>query len=419
MREASREPTAAELETQLLQYRASLYDPETRLPTLPLVLDEVGRMLDKGTVQVVLIRIEQEQSLEALVGWERYDAMLRGLADDLREVLTTSRGVASVFCQLWVRGDEFLVVTPDRREARRLRDLLEVFKVREADLVGGHLAPLRIGEATIARRSAERLERCVYAGLAAARHDIEKHRQSLDQEHGVELRSILRERRLRTLFQPIYRVPQRSVVGYEALSRGPEGSYLEPADKLFGFSERAGLLGEVEQLCVERALSSAHKLPVGSTIFVNLSISGLEYLETSGGGLAHVVRQSGWSPREIVLELTERTYADNPEMLRQRVAALRTQGFRLAIDDMGTGYASLHVLAELRPDYIKLDRLLVHDLAAEPIKRNLVAAICGFAHTAQSLVIAEGVERREDEMALLELGISLVQGYLFGMPKPV
>jgi EAL domain-containing protein (putative c-di-GMP-specific phosphodiesterase class I) len=77
------------------------------------------------------------------------------------------------------------------------------------------------------------------------------------------------------------------------------------------------------------------------------------------------------------------------------------------------------VLAELRPDYIKLDRLLVHDLAAEPIKRNLVAAISGFAHTAQSLVIAEGVERREDEMALLELGISLVQGYLFGMPKPV
>jgi c-di-GMP phosphodiesterase len=131
------------------------------------------------------------------------------------------------------------------------------------------------------------------------------------------------------------------------------------------------------------------------------------------------VRQAGWSPREIVLELTERTYADNPEALRQRVAALRDQGFRIAIDDMGTGYASLHVLADIRPDYIKLDRLLVHSLAREPIKRNLVTAITGFAHTAQSLVIAEGVERREDELALLELGVNLVQGYLFGVPKAI
>ena len=412
-------PEDAERETQLLRYRASLEDPETTLPALPMVLDDVGRLLERGPVQVLLVRIEQEQSLEQIVGWERYDGMVRVVAETLREALITGSGCPTVLCQTLVRGDEFLVFSPDRRGAVRLREFLTGLTLPD-ETTGDRVAvPVRAGEGTVNRSPAQRLERCIYAGVEEARRDFERRGQSLDEEREVELRSILRERRVRTLFQAIVRVPQQTVIGYEALSRGPEGSYLEPANRLFGFSERAGLVGELELLCVERALTSAHGLPLGSTIFVNLSVRGLEFLETQVGGLARVVRQNGWSPREVVLELTERTYSENPTLLRQRVDAMRQEGFRIAIDDMGTGYASLHVLADLRPDYIKLDRLLVHDLAAEPIKRNLVTAITGFAHTAQSLVIAEGVERREDAQALQDLGIYLLQGYLFGMPKAV
>lgn len=419
MSERGTDPHAAEMATQLLQYKASLVDPETKLPALPLVLDEVGRLLELGPVQVLLVRVEQEQSLEKMVGWERYDRMVRTVAETLREALITSSGCPTVLCQTLVRGDEFMVFSPDRRGAVRLREFLTGLTIRD-EATGDQVAvPVRAGEGTITRSPAQRLERCIYAGAEEARRDFERRGQGLDEERQVELRGILRERSVRTLFQAIVRVPQRTVIGYEALSRGPEGSYLEPADRLFGFSERAGLVGELEQLCVERALTSAHRLPLGSTIFVNLSVGGLEFLETKARGLARLVRQSGWSPREMVLELTERTYSENPKVLRQRVEALRQEGFRIAIDDMGTGYASFHVLADLRPDYIKLDRLLVHDLASEPIKRNLVTAITGFAHTSQSLVIAEGVERQEDARVLQELGIYLVQGYLFGQPKAV
>jgi len=84
---------------------------------------------------------------------------------------------------------------------------------------------------------------------------------------------------------------------------------------------------------------------------------------------------------------------------------------------MGTGFSSLNTLAELRPDYIKLDHMLVRDLATAPIKRNLVSAITGFARTSQSLVIAEGVERQEEVTALQELGVFLLQGFFFGRPK--
>ncbi len=89
---------------------------------------------------------------------------------------------------------------------------------------------------------------------------------------------------------------------------------------------------------------------------------GLEYIESEELGLTGRVKASGRSPAECVLEITERTYAESADRLRERVAELRKNGFRIAIDDMGTGYSALHVLAELQPDFIKLDKMLVRDL---------------------------------------------------------
>lgn len=414
---ADSDPVA--LQTTLLQYRASLFDPVTQLPTLAQVIDRVRRMLDeRETVLALVIRIEQEQSLETMVGWERYDTLLRAVADYLREILSVTRRDGSVLCQDNVRSDVFLLVVADRRDSTRLLGLLsEPITVAAQEDFEPTSVTLRIGQGTIRRRPAQRLERCIYSGIAQAREDFDRRGEALDEHRRSELHKILRERSITTLFQPIFRMPQRTVVGYEALSRGPAGSYLEPAENLFGFTQRAGLLGEVEQLCVERALSCAHRLPLGATVFLNLSFVGLEHLESEGRSLAALVRQAGWSPREFVLEITERTFAESPELVRQRVRTLRQQGFRIAIDDMGTGYSSLNAVADLQPDYIKLDQLLVRDLAHEPIKRNLVSAITGFAHTSQALVIAEGVERQEEASVLQTLGVFLLQGFFLGYPK--
>ncbi len=408
-----------ELQTTLLQYRASLFDPVTQLPTLALVIDRVRRMLDeREAVLALVIRIEQEQSLESMVGWERYDTLLRAVADYLRELLTVARRDGSMLCQDNVRSDVFLLFVADRRDSARLLGLLiEPISVGAQEGFEPTTVALRIGQGTIRRQPAKRLERCIYGGIVEAREDFDRRGEALDEHRRDELHKMLRERTITTLFQPIFRMPQRTIIGYEALSRGPAGTYLEPAENLFGFAERSGLLGEVEQLCVERALSCAHRLPLGATVFLNLSFVGLEHLEGEGRGLAALVRQAGWSPREFVLEITERTFAESPERVRQRMRTLRQQGFRIAIDDMGTGYSSLNAVADLQPDYIKLDQMLVRDLAHEPIKRNLVSAITGFAHTSQALVIAEGVERQEEASVLQTLGVYLLQGYFLGYPK--
>lgn len=410
-----------ELQTRLLQYRASLFDPVTKLPTLPVVLDRVRRMLDeRGSIEVLLVRIEHEQNLERILGWERYDAVLHNLSGHLSGLLEANARTGSLLCQESVRGDIFLIFLADRSEARLLHEsLVEGVTISDEESGDLDLVAVRVGQGLIKMRPALRVERTIYNGILDARQDFHRRGEALDQVRLSEVRNILRERTVRTLFQPIVQLPQRETVGYEALSRGPEGSYLESAENLFGFTERAGMLGDVELLCLERALGRATRLPARSVLFVNLSMLGLEYIESDADGLLGRFAAAGRSPSECVLEITERTYAESPTRLRERLIELRKHGFRIAIDDMGTGYSALHVLADLQPDFIKLDKMLVRGLASEPIKRNLVSAITGFARTSKSVVIAEGVEREDEVEVLQELGVELQQGFIFGYPEPI
>jgi len=411
---------AVELQTRILQYRAGLFDPLTKLPTLPVVIDRVRQMLDeRGNLYVLLVRIEHEQNLERIVGWERYDAVLASVAGHLSGLLEAVTDSANLLCQENVRGDIFLVILADHFEAGRLHDtLIEGIEITNEN-GEDELVAVRVGQGVIKMRPALRVERTIYNGILDARQDFHRRGEALDQARLDEVRRILRDRSIRTLFQPIVRLPWRKILGFEALSRGPEGSYLETADNLFGFTERAGMLGEVEMLCVDRALANAKKLPEGAILFLNLSMLGLEYIESEEPGLTGKVKEAGRSPMECVLEITERTYAESADRLRERVAELRKNGFRIAIDDMGTGYSALHVLAELQPEFIKLDKMLVRDLPDEPIKRNLVSAITTFAKDSRSVVIAEGVETEDEVEVLTELGVELQQGYFFGFPEPV
>lgn len=409
-----------ELKTRILQYRASLFDPVTGLPTLPVVLDRVRRMLDeRGTLQVLLVRIEHEHNLERIVGWERYDGVLRSVAAHLSGLIEAIAASGSLLCQENVRGDIFLVILADHFEAGRLHDsLIEGISVTD-DTGESETMAVRVGQGVIKMRPALRVERTIYNGILEARQDFHRRGEALDQARLDEVRHILRKQAVRTLFQPIVRLPGREILGFEALSRGPEGSYLESAENLFGFTERAGMLGEVELLCIERALSNAVSLPGDSVLFLNVSMLGLELIEAAEPGLSGRLEAVGRPPAQCVLEITERTYAESASRLRERVTDLRARGFRIAIDDMGTGYSALHILADLQPDFIKLDKMLVRDLPDEPIKKNLVSAITRFARDSQSLVIAEGVETEDEVEVLNELGIDLQQGFFFGYPKAI
>jgi len=122
-------------------------------------------------------------------------------------------------------------------------------------------------------------------------------------------------------------------------------------------------------------------------------------------------------PNRIVLEITERTAIKDYARFQEYLAAFRERGFRFAVDDAGSGYAGLGSIANLNPDYIKLDMMLISNVDTNFLKQNLVETLVNFAENQGAMVIAEGIERREEFETVRELGVHLTQGFLFYRPQ--
>ena len=210
-------------------------------------------------------------------------------------------------------------------------------------------------------------------------------------------------------FQPIIDFAARRVYAYEALLRTDEDS-LRRTDIFIATAERLDkvhLLGRTVRKAVARAASEA---PGETLLFVN--VHGLEL--TDEELFAADTMLAKMAPR-VVLEITERTGLD-PAAGPTRVAMLRKLGYRIAVDDLGAGYAALGALATLEPEIAKLDMSLVRDIDQHATKRRVVAAIANLCRELGSRVVAEGVETDAERRACLDSGIDLLQGYLFAKP---
>jgi EAL domain-containing protein (putative c-di-GMP-specific phosphodiesterase class I) len=210
-------------------------------------------------------------------------------------------------------------------------------------------------------------------------------------------------------FQPIVDMSKRRVFAYEALLRTDEESLRRP-DIFIATAERLDkvhLLGRTVRRAVHRASAEA---PDGVLLFVN--VHGLELTDeqlfSSDHGLASLAGR-------VVLEITERTGLDAAAG-PTRVAMLRKLGYRIAVDDLGAGYAALGALATLEPEIVKLDMSLVRDIDQHPIKQRVVAAIANLCRELGSRVVAEGVETQAELDACTNAGIDLIQGYLLAKP---
>jgi EAL domain-containing protein (putative c-di-GMP-specific phosphodiesterase class I) len=215
------------------------------------------------------------------------------------------------------------------------------------------------------------------------------------------------EEGITTCFQPIVELSSRHLLGFEALARFPSGQTVD----WFADAHRLGLGTALEEATCRRALSCIGLLPPECYLAVNLSPIAL-----SRKGVPELFGQV--DPNRIVLELTEHLRVEDYPSLRRRVSELRRQGFRLAIDDTGAGFASLSHIIRLEPDIIKLDLDLTRGIDLDPVRRSLATALMTFAADIDALVIAEGIETEGELATLLELGIGVGQGYLLGRPEP-
>lgn len=209
--------------------------------------------------------------------------------------------------------------------------------------------------------------------------------------------------------QPIVDLANGRLCGVEALSRFP--AEYGPPDAVFAAAHAIGLGGALERLAAAAAYDLLPQLGHTAYLAINLTPAVAAALATEASGYPDLD-----CPR-LVLEITEHAAIAEYAALRDRLADLRAQGLRLAIDDAGAGYASLHHVVELAPEIIKVDRSLIDGMAGDRARCAAVAAFTRLAQDMGAVVVAEGVEHPADLAAARDLGVDQAQGYLLARPS--
>jgi diguanylate cyclase (GGDEF)-like protein len=239
--------------------------------------------------------------------------------------------------------------------------------------------------------------------------------RTLDKEY-VEILDILSRKRVRTVFQPIFDLQTGEVYAYECLTRINGDSRFSGPEPLFEAAARCSLTEELETLCRSRAIRTARQMGIKTRLTLNVSPDLFQGKNNTGNGSLHKDKALFALRDRIVLELTEKCMVQDGECLKKTLNDFRNEGFQIAIDDLGAGYAGLRMLAELTPGMVKIDRFLISHIAKSTKKRMLVESLVSFCHKINAQVVAEGIETREDLAVILSMNVDLAQGFYLGRP---
>jgi EAL domain-containing protein (putative c-di-GMP-specific phosphodiesterase class I)/DNA-binding response OmpR family regulator len=404
----------------------TLTDRATGLPTLPLVLDSVKELLiEQGEIGIVFVDIEQFESIEAEYGWAFFDEFLRragqAVGDQAKKrfrnsILSCPRTAGSSFYVFFeTRGQDLSQENALDGVANEMREALIAEMRIQFPRMASEQIGFFVGASRVDYRPQIRLERQVYAGMQTAADAVRDAEHARKRQLTRELRDIIRRKRVTTLFQPIVRAKDGSVFGYEILTRGPANSSFRNSDMLFSFAREAKLAWALEAIALEGALKRLRQVDLLDRKFL-LNLEA-EMFGESEFRIHEMVSFFAEHKGHFVFELTERAAIEDYAVFRQLLNEFREKGIEVAIDDAGSGYASLEAIAALAPDFLKITKGLVSTLALEPIKQDLVKMLVELAGKIGAKTIAEGIETIEEYESCRALGIDLIQGYYVAHPQ--
>jgi EAL domain-containing protein (putative c-di-GMP-specific phosphodiesterase class I) len=236
-----------------------------------------------------------------------------------------------------------------------------------------------------------------------------EHRQSEHRRARIHHMRAVIERRPTMVFQSIIELSSERVVGVEALARFADGT---TPDRCFAEATTLGLGAELELAAVKTALQGLDEIPAAQFMAVNVSPT-----VALDPRLHDFLRKQAQG--RVVVEITEHQPVDSYEDLKMVRTRFRQDGIRVAIDDAGAGYASLHHILKLSPDIIKLDIALTRDIDRDSVKRALTVSLIQFAKETDAVVIAEGIETASELATLRDLAVPWGQGFHIGRPGPI
>jgi EAL domain-containing protein (putative c-di-GMP-specific phosphodiesterase class I)/GGDEF domain-containing protein len=407
---------------ELVEYEQMLHDSLTGLPTLPVTIERSRALFkERGELVVLYLNFVRYSKIEEIYGWEKLDAVLETTAAAVREFLDDTALSTSRLMVSFTNDDDFIFFhVPAAGVAAATESEITDMVSRLQRHVGGRieaqhgeeiaaLFDIYVGRAHVYYNPKIRLERLIYRGIreaANASRSIEERERA---RRVADLRSSLRDRAVYVDYHPIVVTDTREIFGYEALARGVMRSLRSP-EVMFDVAAEADLVWELSRLCRSRAIEGIEtRLRPNELLFLNVDPHDFNDPAFNENEVKN--------PERVVIEITERTAIKDYPKFREKLRIFRERGFRFAVDDAGSGYAGLGSIANLEPDFIKLDISLINAIDTNFIKQNLVETMVKFANDHGAMVIAEGVERAEEFKAVQELGVHLVQGFFLHRPS--
>ena len=303
------------------------------------------------------------------------------------------------------------------RIATQLRE--EILK-RSTQIAYPYLRPapmLGVGYGIAPYNASVRADKSLQTAVEQARHEADAATRQARLKEERELIHLIVAEEINSVFEPLVEIRTGSLLGYEALSRGPKGTSWESPAKLFRIAEGIDLLFELDCLCRRSALRNvAGKMPEGAALFLNCLPSAIRDPSFSGPQLARTLDVCGLDPQHVVLEISEQESIENQATFLEAIDFYRNLGIRIALDDVGSGYASMAAVLDIKPDVIKIDMTLIRSVDQDAARQELVNTLNHLARKIDAVVIAEGIETREEFETLQRIGIPYGQGYLFGRP---
>ncbi|MFP5112785.1 EAL domain-containing protein [Bacillaceae bacterium C204] len=231
------------------------------------------------------------------------------------------------------------------------------------------------------------------------------------------IKQIISKKDIKILAQPIIDVATKEVWALEMLTRGPFGTVLESPLSLFSVARQTGMLYELEMLVLEKVLRQIKETRCWKNIFVNCTPLTLGNIRFTRDIKKLMQQYASISPQQITIEITENDSIDGLKNFIYNIKMLRLMGYKIAMDDTGSGYSSLSIISDIMPDIIKIDRSVISNIDKNTVKESMLQGLMLIAREAGSLVVAEGIENEDEASVLRRNNVDLAQGFFYARPS--
>jgi len=385
---------------------------------------------DNGSLGLLLIDVSELAQVEHDYGSKAFDTVLSMATELVLELQGNEVRANDILALNDKGGDAFLVfLSPKRgdRESRtRVADLASAAKrVQEhlnrrlARLTSPYIRGRRrvtVGFSIVFNNPLVMEERLISRLVEEGWESVRIQHMQLEFQNRCMVQELLLGDQVRTVFQPVVDLRNNSVLGWEALARGPSGTDQQAPLSMFEAAEAAGLVFELDRHCRRTALASSRNLPPDAKLFINMFPASMYDDDWKGTALIEMLDRHGLGPGRIVLEISEKKAIENYTLFVDAMKTFTDMGFEVAVDDIGSGYSGLETIARLNPRYLKLDMELVKDIDESYMRRETARIVKAFAEKTEAAVIAEGIERDGELQVVQEMGIEYGQGWLLGRP---